>query len=1377
LSPSSREPDRSADAAVIEDLREGNGEALTVPDGDALRYDTQVDLSNTNTTHAKLVQLTGTGTRILEVGPATGYLTRILHDRGCTVTGIEIDPVAARNAARYAERMIVGDVEALDFEDVFGDQRFEVVMYGDVLEHLVDPTAVLRKTASVLEPGGAVVASIPNIAHGSVRLGLLAGHFKYTPEGLLDRSHVRFFTRETVERLFLEAGFTVTDWDRTTADLFATELALSEEEFPAALLDSVRSLPDWDTYQFVVRARPEVDGALQRPSSEPERGSGWRRIFEPIWDAEERVQTQQAHLEKLETQVAEEEQRGDRKSRELAARDELIQALNRRVEEIHQIAQLRDRQIAEANRSAIEAREELTRIQQSRGYRLFARTARLLRRLFPAGTLRGRFYRWLKSPIPRREGPQSPAPSETEHAESQSVAEAEAGYERWIERNEPDAEELDRQRIHARRLIRRPLMSVVAVAKHPDPESFRRTRASLEDQTYDRWELCLVPVEPLSELRGLLHEWDRDPRIKTDALVGESAERAVNRAVEMAQGDFVVLLGLGDSLASSALYRLAVALNRDPRIEMAYSDGDILGADGQRRDPQFTPEWSPETLVSAEYARGLLAFRRSFLSDLGGLSEDLGDAAQWDLLLRAAERTDRVLRVPQVLRHRQPEPHRPESIPAEGQRAVQEHLERQGKRASVERTEDGSIRVRWKLERPPNVSIIIPTRHNRRLLERCLRGIVASGYEPREVIVVETAGRSEDREAWYRRIAAEVPLRVLWWDRPFNYSAVNQWASQEANGEVLLFLNDDIEPITSEWIDELVGWAMQDEIGVVGAQLVGPDDRIQHAGAVIGLNGFADHLFRGMRSNEWSLLGSTMWYRNVTAVTAACMAMRREVLEKVGGWDDRFELMGSDVELCLRVGRAGHRTLCTPFARLRHLEAATRGARIPKQDFFISFWHYQNYLNAGDPYFNPNLSYRQGRPTLRAVGERHSLDLVSDVIRRDLRPFRQGARTDEPMWFAEMCRLLPGELEETRRIQEANRGPLEVRTINWFIPDFDSPFYGGIHTVFRFADHFKRRYGVENRFIVMGTGPEEFVRSGLQVTFPDIADSPIVISPLAERSDLEVIPPSDASVATLWVTAYAVSKFNQTKRKFYFIQDFEPMFYPAGTMYALAEESYRLGLYGLTNTSTLSDIYASQYEGIATAFTPSVDAMFHPNGRPTKGDPYTVFLYARPGHWRNCYELAISALTRLNETLGDRVRIVTAGSWARGQSEELEYFVDHQGLLEYEQTAELYRNCDAGLALTVSKHPSYLPMQLMASGALVVSNRNPAGSWLLRDGENCLLADATADRLHQALLRGLTDEDLRQKLTSQARADIDARHRDWEAEIDRVFDFMSNPQS
>ncbi|MGH2655660.1 MAG: glycosyltransferase [Actinomycetota bacterium] len=1377
--PADREPRDGSEQVAIEDLRvqgrEGEGPVL-VPEGDALRYETEVNLANHNNSHTLLVLMTGYNKKVLEVGCSTGFMTKILQERGCWVTGLEIDPVAAQRAARYSERMIVADIEAIDFAHLFPDERFDVILFGDVLEHLVDPLAVLRHSASILAPEGAVLASIPNITHGSVRLALLTGRFQYTPEGLLDRTHLRFYDREGVEALFEDAGYLITDRRQTTLDLFETELELRPDDHPPFLVEAVRELPDASTYQFLVRAEPVLPSDVPVPVRSPE------DVAEParrrLWAVEERLARLERHMTGLLT--------------ELGVKDRVLAERSVTFAEEMRVLRLRLRALEAARASEEEGRRwavgELDRIRGSVGYRITQGITGRLRRAFPRDTLRGRvlgrFRRFLSRRLERRARRRAAPPvfeAVPELPEGLAVDLDE--YRRWIETHEPSPGDLEEQGRRAATLLYRPLVSVVVPTWNPPVDLLREMVESLRAQTYGTWELCIADGSSESGVRDALEDLERsDERIRVvrlDRNLGISGN--TNEALKLATGEYTAFLDQTDVLAPFALYRVVEALNRDPGIDVLYSDWDLLSEDGRVRfNPFFTPEWSPDLLLSANYMVHLSVVRTRLVREVGGLRPELDGAQDWDLLLRVTERTDRVVRIPAVLYHWRADRSsaaislaaKPDAEAAQ-RRAVEERLTRAGESGAVVREDDGQLRVRWAVPDPPKVSIVIPTRDNRPLLGRCLEAIRRSSYTNREVIVIETAGRTPEREEWYEHLQEQFRCRVLWWDGPFNYSAVNNWAARQSSGDILLFMNDDTEPLTVDWLNEVVGWLGREGVGVVGTHLLAEDDTIQHGGVIIGMGGFAEHLFRGLLPGAWSLMGSTMWYRNTTAVTGACLAVRRQVFEEAEGWDERFVLCGSDVELCLRVRRAGYRVVVTPRARLRHFERATRGDVVPEEDFCLSFWHYQGELYGGDPYFNPSLSYEDPIPRLARPEDRQPAVLVSTTIGRDLTPRPPGDEQGHAAVMAESSRVSAADLQAIADSHQAAHGARDLSSVTWFIPDFENPFYGGIHTIFRFADRLREYHGVENRFVVIGTGPEKFIRSGLQATFPGLADVPIHVAPGGAAGVLATVPRSDAAIATLWVTAYPMVEWRAADRFFYFVQDFEPMFYPAGAMYALAEETYRMGLYGIANTPPLQEIYRS-YGWPSIGFTPCVDAeVFNPSRPPRRPDhPLTVFMYGRPGHPRNCYELAVAALRRVKERLEDRVRIVTAGSWAGGETEP---WLDHLGLLDYRATADLYRRCDAGLVLSVSKHPTYIPLQLMACGSLVVANDNPANGWLLRDQENSLLADPTADALADALERGLHDDGLRASLIARAAADIEGRHTDWAGEIERVYRFMRDP--
>jgi GT2 family glycosyltransferase/predicted SAM-dependent methyltransferase len=936
-----------------------------------------------------------------------------------------------------------------------------------------------------------------------------------------------------------------------------------------------------------------------------------------------------------------------------------------------------------------------------------------------------------------------------------------APYWMWSLHHAVPGHVLVRQREHAE-ATPNPLSIWCVVLGGDDERAVRSTLKSLARQSWTHWQASVVG-EGESD----------DPRISFVGTVG-SVAGDVNRLLrDVESRDFVLFLEAGDRLTPDCLFAIADVANRDPMIDLVTWDDDLIDPNGRRSDPRFRPAWSPEMLLSAGYLGRSFAVRTRRFQFAGLFRDGLGDAAWWDLVLRCGLEPDRVERIPRILAH---VTRRPEADASASVAIVTEHLERHGRRASVSHS-GGGVRLAWHVEELPHVTVIVPTRHNRTMLEGCFPGLRATDYPSFDVVVVDNGPRSAENEAWYEANSSGLELHVEWWDRPFNYSAVNNHAAAIARGSVLVFLNDDTELVDPSWLRELASWAVQEEIGVVGLQLIGPGGEIQHGGVVLGLNGFADHLFQGMQPHSDSLLGSTDWYRNCLAVTAACLAVRRDLFDEIGGFDERFELCGSDVALGLDAMISGRRNVCLPFNGVRHLESVTRGSDVPTADFFASYWRYQRWVYAGDPFFSPNLSLGSREPWLRREHEKTAPERMSVPLGRRLKVFRMQSDAAEASMLAGSFRATDADARSVRALHDEHRSLEAPRTVTWFLPDLDSPFYGGVNTALRIADHLARAHGVDNQFAFWAAPNEQFFRSAIAAAFPALSDAPIAFHD-ASREALDLLPPTDAAVATLWTTAYSVAQLSNAKRKFYLIQDFEPMFYPAGTLYALAEESYRLGLYGLCNTDNMLRIYRERYGGAGMAFMPAVDtSVFHAEGRQftrTTDDIATVFVYARPGHWRNCWELASIALEELKVKLGDRVRIVTAGSWAH--PEDLGSGIEHLGLLDYRETGALYRKCDVGVALTVSEHPSYLPLELMACGVPVVAFDNPAGYWVLHDHENSVLVRRTVDGLRDGLERLVLDPEFGRILMRNGLKTIAANHASWDKALSGIYEFLSDPE-
>jgi GT2 family glycosyltransferase len=836
--------------------------------------------------------------------------------------------------------------------------------------------------------------------------------------------------------------------------------------------------------------------------------------------------------------------------------------------------------------------------------------------------------------------------------------------------------------------------------------------------------------------------------------------------------DFVLFLHAGSVLDPHALEQIAKEYRADPVHRVIAFDSDQLTADGDRVSPRFRPEWSPEALLGANYIGRAFAIRTASARDDPGLALD--DHGVWRLLL-GAELTDAVMgRLPRVLLS-EPEGER---IPADVHDAdmVAAALRTRGENATAA-VDSGIVRVRFEPETWPTVSIVIPTRHSRANLERLLPSLATTRYPAFDVTVVDNGDRTDEAEAWYDGFDPGIAIRRSWWtEQPFNYSRVNNVAARESSGEVLVFLNDDTEIVDPDWLREMVGVLLREGVGTVGYQLRTDDGLVQHGGVVLGPGGFAANLFAGMDPGEDSLLGPVRWYRNSLAVTAACVAVRRDVFDEVGGFDERFQLTGSDVVLGLDQVIKGRRNVVIPFDAVRHFESLTRGAHAPRADSFASYWRYQPWLASGDPYSSPNVCRLLAVPRFAAADDPTPLELAMAGLGR---PFKSDAQQQSTL-SSDATALLPLAsitADEVAAVVESHRsttGRHEVRTINWLLPGFDSPFFGGVNTTLRMADKLAREHGVRNRFLINGDPANEFYESAIVAAFPGLAGSDVG-NYYGTDEGLAAVPPADAAIATFWLTARDVAKTPGTPRKFYLIQDYEPSFYPASTMFAMTEQTYRLGLYGICNTRSMHEIYTSGYGGTGTWFSPAVDrGLFHPDGRAPRaaGDPVTIFAYARD-HFRNCWELVFAALSEIKRRHGDSVRIVAAGAKYLPPSAD---FID-LGLLDYRATGRLYRETDIGITLQISRHPSYLPLELMASGVGMVVPDSPWFRWLFEPGENARTTMMTYEEVVAALDEMVLDATKRQRIQEAGLATIDAQHSDWDTALDGIYEFLCDPDA
>lgn len=561
-------------------------------------------------------------------------------------------------------------------------------------------------------------------------------------------------------------------------------------------------------------------------------------------------------------------------------------------------------------------------------------------------------------------------------------------YKRWLKLYDPSV-------VPARTLPRR-LVSILLPTFNTPEIWLRRCLDSVLAQSYPHWELCVADdasTEP--QVREVLEAYaKRDPRIRI--IWRESnghISAASNSALAMARGDCVALLDHDDELHPAALALIVDAWHRHPHWQFVYTDEDKIDGDGHRYDPYFKPDWNQDLLHGHNCVSHLGVYSRALVNAVGGFRKGLEGSQDWDLALRCSERltSDQIGHVPAVLYHwRAIAGSTAQGVGEKsyaheaGRRALREHFERIGVTAQVLEIDGmlGAFRIRYPLpEWQPLINIIVPTRDRLDLLCRCVESILERTTYPRyEILIVDNQSIEPESHAYLASFEDHPKVRVRKHDQPFNYSSINNEAVVDCRGELICLLNNDVEIITPNWLDELASHAMRPHVGVVGAMLYYPNDTIQHAGVVTGVHGVAAHLYSGMPRGFPGQMARAKLAQGMSAVTAACLMVRREVYLEAGGLDTALQIAFNDIDFCLRVQQLGYTNIWTPFAELYHHESASRGHEdtAEKRERFMREMEFMK-IRWGvqldhDPTYNPNLTL-SGEPFTLAFPPREWLSL------------------------------------------------------------------------------------------------------------------------------------------------------------------------------------------------------------------------------------------------------------------------------------------------------------------------------------------------------------------------------------------------------------------
>ena len=908
-------------------------------------------------------------------------------------------------------------------------------------------------------------------------------------------------------------------------------------------------------------------------------------------------------------------------------------------------------------------------------------------------------------------------------------------------------------------------ISIIIPVYNVNEERFRRTLDSLVSQSYDDFEVC-VSDGGTKKIKKVVDEYaDKlDIKYKSSAKKLGISENT-NAALELATGEYVGFLDHDDLLVSTAIEDSLKKL--DEGFDAVYSDEDIVDENGKVLNKLFKPDFSPDLLYAQNYICHFLVVKKEVADKVGKFNAEFDGAQDYDFILRVTEQTKKIGHVAEILYHwlstEESTSTNSDAKPyaqTAGLKALDAHLKRvYGKQAEAVETDNLFVyQPRYHNLKNQKIDIIIPMRDKWILSDACVSSILKkTKYKNYQITIIDNGSEEKASKDWLSTIAdTDKRVRVLSADFEFNWSRLQNFGIENSDADIFVFLNNDTIITDENWLEILGEQAVRPGIGVAGPLLLYEDGTIQHAGVVIGLGGYADHIYKGAPAVHAGVnFISPMVQRDVLAVTGACMVISRKTLDKIGLFDEKFLICGSDVEMCLRAHELGLYNVYTPNTQLAHLESKSRSAKIPEVDFRLSRLMYQKYWDEGDPFYNVNLNYNflipfeapKGynkskktklkksikrsaiiRKTKSAVrGTLKKSRVVKKVYRR-LRHVEQGAVDLENRQAHVAAKDF--RVTEIKEIEPVKVKAVSEKTrINLLIPSLNPEhIFGGIATALKFFDQFSEEQ-FDKRLVVVDMplkkkalsekySSYELVKAGEE------SEASLQIVEIADPKNCKLaVSKKDVFIATAWWTAYSIApliEWQKTEYKLkkclsliYLVQDFEPGFYNWSSRYASAESTYRLNIptIAVFNSKELKEFFdkrdyhfEKEYHFDPILNDKLKEHLLHDEEVPRKKQ---IIVYGRPGTPRNAFEIAVDALRKTFKERDD------ANEWkflSMGEDHPDVIIKGHAhlvsvGKLTLDNYARTMEESYLGLSLMVSPHPSYPPLEMSSFGVRVITNQ------------------------------------------------------------------------
>jgi len=1389
-----------------------------------------IDLNDKNSSQAISIDLIGSNKHLLEIGTSTGYVTKILREKGNIVTGIEKDREAGSIAKQYCDKIIIGDIEHLNLDKHLEPSSFDVILLGDIIEHLEEPANILKKVKKYLKSDGYLVVSIPNFCHGDVLLNIINGDFHYQSSGLLDQTHLRFFGLKNIFSLFSECGYEISNLRTTNLDIGKTELSIPYNKIPQTLIKFIRSLPNSDVYQFIFVAHPAAK-IIPPVLVEPD-------INKLVFDSFEEA------VQKIRSVLSQEIEKNQMIEKDLVRLQEDLSISVNRMNNLNKIIQEKESQISflnEQNHQLLinnqNIEKELRDINNSATWQLVTKFHQnIIERFFLKGTKRREAYDCgLKGiRILMNKGVMVFLSKSTEYINKSNSKQPE--YLEWILNSEPSTEDLVQQKHFSKNFTYCPLISIITPVYDPPQAILESTIRSVLEQTYDNWELCIVDGNSKNpNIQNILKNFSNDdPRIKIKILEeNRGISGNSNAALSIASGEFIAFLDHDDTLAPFALFEVVKALNKNRDLDFIYSDRDLLSEEGKYRfNPLFKPDWSPDLMFSANYLTHLCVIRKSLVDQLGGLLPETDGAQDWDIFFRTTEKTNRIYHIPSVLYHwrfldsscsKRGSDAKPYVMNAQ-KISLENHIHRLRLSADVAFEESGFWRIKWGFDSQTKVSIIIPSK-DIQLLKMCIESIInLTMHKNYEIIVINLGIDKSIDPDYYQKLFNNKLIQLLPCPNPSNcFSAKNEGA-QHASGELLLFLEENLKVISPDWISEMGGWSIQDAIGVVGAKIIYPNKKIYCAGGVLGLNGFVKNTFEDTYEGTMGPFGSSEWYRNYLVMNGACMMMKREIFEKMGGFDTKYAVFCGDSELMVKLWETGYRNIYTPFAQFELTKQKPGNTASSEQDLQIFYEGHKQLIENGDPYFNKNLSYVLTKLKFRHFSDKKISNAISDIsgkqsnklmilkkiqqlkliIQKSICFIKKNGMVafihrvrNEVRFRADMPNIVSSpqpknvsELLNDRFASTISRplriyhAPIIKPRLNLITDSInEGSLFGGVATAIIFSALLAEKWGCDLRVITRTEKAKEG-NFGKILKLNNVSltkNVEFIFANIHSEKDEVDVSSEDIFLTTSWWTTKSVLQSLDASQIIYLLQEDERMFYPYNDDHLMCTEVLRNNrLKYVINTQLLYDHFVS--EGFLNIrengiwFEPSFNpkSLYIDNSRVTKKVKKSFFFYARPNHPRNLFYLGLEVIAKAVEK-----KIIDINEWdiyfVGGDIPQISICTNYYPIIvpnmDWENYCTFVRKMDLGFCLMYTPHPSYPPLDLAACGAVVVTNSFENKSDLTRYSKNIICKEANLESLLQGLEEGVSlaeNTELRVQNYKENRL-----LRDWERSFFDVIHYLS----